>query len=317
MKEPPTGDRAPDGRAGAAEGKFDGPAKTSGDAVKLPRINGPIGISSAPMSDEARAQTLALISSVLGNPESWPRAAEDEPAPREDSNITIGARGKTRPKLDDLLAQALRQAGYKRVAKLTYRADWSTPEVEHILTFDTYGRPKQFLIGDIGLRNRAADAFAEECQRRYADPVIRRSDFVPPPWWCWMHGSLGMLANWKGSNLNTPDYTQDELLETVAAAVRDYLTPYVGGVTTIERLYHFLAQDTEPIRWFRTGPHFRAAEVAFLGRKVGVAPGKLEELLSPHQRAMKNNIDATMFTPEEYIARIIQDAGAAVGAALK
>jgi hypothetical protein len=252
-----------------------------------------------------------------GDPKSWPLAPEEEPAPEEDSNIAIGARGKNRPKLDGLLAEALREAGYKRVAKLTYRTDWSTPEVEHLLTFDTYGRPKQFLTGDIGLRNREADTFAEQCQRRYAAPVIRNSDFVPPPWWCWMHCSLGMLANWKGANLNTPYYTQAEFMQKVAASVRDFLVPYVGGITTIERFYDFLAQDSEPMRWFRSGGYFRAAEVAFLGRKLGVAPDKLEQTLLPRRRETINGIDMKMLTPDEYIARIVGDAGEAVAAASK
>ncbi len=318
MKEKPTNAPAtPDGPNGTAKRGFDEPAKTSRGNRSTREISGPIGISSEPMSDEARAQALALVSSVLGDPKSWPPAPEEEPAPEEDANIAIGARSKARPKIDDLLAQALREAGYRRVAKLTYRADWSTPEVEHLLTFDTYGRPKQFLIGDIGLRNGEADALAEQCQRRYADPIVRSSDFVPPRWWCWMHCSLGMLANWKGANLNTPDYTQDELIEKIAASVRDFLVPYVGAVTTIERLYHFLAQDVEPMTWLRAGDHFRAAEVAFLGRKIGISPGKIEEILLPHRRLIKVGIDTTMFTPEEYIARVIQDADAAISAASK
>lgn len=132
-----------------------------------------------------------------------------------------------------------------------------------------------------------------------------------------MRCSLGMLANWRGANLSTPDYTQDELIEKIAASVRDFLAPYVGAVTTIERLYHFLAQDVEPMIWLRTGGHFRAAEVAFLGRKVGISPGELEEILFPHRRFIKVGIDTTVFTPEEYIARIIQDADAAISAASK
>jgi hypothetical protein len=280
-------------------------------------ISGPIGVNPGRLSPEEQASALALLSAVLGDQKSWPRVREKAPAPEEDSNIALGAPNGKRLKLDDLLAQALTKIGYRRVAKLTYRADWSTSEVEHILTFDTYGTPKAFLTGDIGFRNQDADAFAEQCSSRYADPIIRKSDFVPPPWWCWMHCSLGMLANWKGANLYTPDYSQAELGGRVAAAVRDFLLPYVGGVTTIGRLFDFLAKDTEPMRWFRTGGYFRAAEVAFLGSKLGVTSGKLVEILRPYGREMRNGIDMKMMTPDDYIARIVHDAGEAASAEAK
>lgn len=110
-------------QTGSAERTFVEPVKTFHGNRSTAEISGPIGISSEPMSDGARAEALALVSSVLGDPKSWPLAPEEKPAREEDSNIAIGARGKTCPKIDALLAQALREASYRRVAKLTYRAD--------------------------------------------------------------------------------------------------------------------------------------------------------------------------------------------------
>ena len=68
------------------------------------------------------------------------------------------------------------------------------------------------------------------------------------------------------------------------------------------------------MRWFRVGGYFRAAKIAFLGRKTGVAPEDIEAMLQPYRRYMNNGIDKSMLTPDEYIAQIIRDAGAALAA---
>ena len=281
---------------------------------KMSTISGPIGRGSGPVSDVIRQGAKAMLN-LLSRADAIPRhnGPEDTPPTEESSNILIGVGSEKPVKLDNLLTAALGKVGYKRIGELIYRADWSTPDVEHILSFETYGTPKEFLIGDLGFRNNEAEAFAEECQRRYSDPIIRNSDLTLPPWWCPMHCSLGMLAGWKSSNLYIPRYSQAELGSQVVEAVRDFVRPYVGGVTTIDSLFEFLAQDTEPMRWFRVGGYFRAAEVAFLGCKLGVAPDQVEAILKRYRREMENGLDKRELTPDEYIAHIIRDARAVVG----
>jgi hypothetical protein len=279
----------------------------------VPAISGVVGAGAGRLSPEEQAAALVALRQTLGDDVFT--AVATKAAPADESDVQDNERTNAAAiKLDDVLASALVGEGYERVAKLTYRADWSTADVEHILLFSTYGSPKEFLTGELGVRNKEAESFAEGCRSRYADPIIRNSDFVPPRWWCWLHCSLGSLANWPGANLFMPNFASDELKRKVTEAVTGFLRPYVGAVTTVQRLFDFLAQDSEPMRWFRTGPYFRAAEVVYLGRKLGVPSERLQEIARPYSKLVANGIDLKAMTPEEYILRIIKDADAALSA---
>jgi hypothetical protein len=241
---------------------------------------------------------------------------ETNPPPPEDSNIEVGPPPQ-RPRLDDLLSKAVAQAGYRRIAKLTYRAEWSAEDVEHILAFDTYGTPKIFLCGDAGLRNAEADRFALQCQSRYAHPVVlrclRESGSVPPPWHCWLQFSIGDLFGWsvRGS-LNTLDYAPDALEAAIAGPVRDKLVPYVGGITTIAKSLEFAERDEGPMRWFRVAGYIRAAIVAYLAAKLGVARQETRDVLMKRAEYMANSLDTARFTPESFIDHILDDAEAMI-----
>jgi hypothetical protein len=279
----------------------------------VPAISGAVGVGAGRLSSEEQAAALAALRQALGDDVFTALATKAAPADKADVQDN-GQANAAAIKLDDLLASALAGVGYERVAKLTYRADWSTAEVEHILFFSTHGSPKGFLTGELGVRNKEAESFAEGCRNRYADPIIRNSDFVPPRWWCWLHCSLGSLANWPGANLFMPKFTPDELKRKVTEAVTGFLRPYVGAVTTVQRLFDFLAQDSEPMRWFRTGPYFRAAEVVYLGRKLGVPSERLQEITRPYSKLIANGIDLKAMTPEEYMLRIVRDADSVLSA---
>jgi hypothetical protein len=239
---------------------------------------------------------------------------ETNPQPPEDSNIEVGPPPQ-RLRLDDLLSKAVAQAGYRRVAKLTYRAQWSAEDVEHILAFDTYGTPKIFLRGDAGLRNAGADRFVLQCQGRYASPIVlrclRESRYVPPPWHCWLQFSIGDLFNWGvGGSLTTVDYTPEALEAAIAGPVRDKLVLYLGGITTIAKLLEFAERDEEPMRWFRVAGYIRAAIVAYLAAKLGVARQQTRDLLMKRAEYMTNSLDTARFTPESFIDHVLDDAEA-------
>jgi hypothetical protein len=126
-----------------------------------------------------------------------PRANDQnaDPRSREHSDAASVDVKRKRMKLDDILAPALAEVGYKKVAKLTYRASWSTEDVEQFLSFDTYGNPKQYLTGDAGFRNLKAEAFAEQCQQRYASKTyflcMPKGGYVYPPYFCLMNFPIG------------------------------------------------------------------------------------------------------------------------------
>src|SRR5580698_6574902 len=151
-------------------------------------ISGPIGRATGVVSAAARQEAKAIHAMIFGDKAT--RRRNDAPAQEGssgnsigvtaawqpyadgDSNILVGKKGSV--KLDDLLTKALAPIGYIRVAKLTYRANWSTDDVEQFLSFDTYGNPKQYLSSSAGLRNLRAEAFAKQCHERYADKIFFR-----------------------------------------------------------------------------------------------------------------------------------------------
>jgi hypothetical protein len=263
-------------------------------------------------SDRMLTELFAHVGSQSFEGQAW------NPYSDEDSNIEIGSGKTKRVKLEDLLTKALAPLGYRRVDKLTYRADWSTIEVEHTLWFDSYGNPKVYLTGDAGLRNKEAEAFAQQCRQRYGSKIglrcRRESGKVDPPWFCPMHFSIGRMFDWSiRSSLDTQDLSPGELARAVAEPIRAKLIPYVDGVTTEQRLLDLLESDKEPMDWIR-GPYYRAALIAYLARKLGVDRNKTKSVLLPRALYISNGIDKDWLTPESYIDHILDDADAALTA---
>jgi hypothetical protein len=249
----------------------------------------------------------------------FPKLEAWNPYSNEDSNIEIGDEKSGRIKLDDLMTQTLAPVGYRRVDKLTYRAEWSTADVEHVLSIDTYGNPKVFLHGDAGLRNKHAEAFAQQCQQRYGDKAalrtLRETDYVEPPWFCPMNFSIGSLFGWPGrAALNTADFSPQALAQALAVPIRAKLIPYVGGVTTLQTLLDFLERDAAPMQWVMRGPCYRAALVAYLSATLGANQERTRTILTTHARLYPNMIDTTRLTPETYVEHILEDAAIAAAA---
>jgi hypothetical protein len=204
-------------------------------------------------------------------------------------------------------------SGSATIGLLIYRGDWSTPEVEHLLAVDTYGNPTLYLTGDAGLRNNEAEAFAAQCQQRYADKNLLQSmsdaGYVRLPWFCPIHFPIGDLLGWsiRGS-IDTQDYSAEELARAVVEPIRSRLIPCVGEVTTLGRLLDFLQGDEAPLRWIMSRAHYRAALIAYLARKVGIENARTKSTLLSHATAIMRGIDATWLTSETYIDRILEDA---------
>jgi hypothetical protein len=253
----------------------------------------------------------AAIRSVPADQASW------VPYANSDSNIPIAKPDGSSTRLDDVLGEALAPIGYARVDKLTYRADWSTADVEHVLVFDTYGNPKEFLVGDACLRNANADAFATQCQQRYASPLILQClsqvSGKRSPWLFPLHFSIGSLLRWgRRSSLSLAGCTPDQIATTLASGVRSELLPLLGGIRTIAALLDFVERDDERLPWLAGGAYYLAALVAYLAAMVGRPPKETKSLLMQHAAFFANGIDTARLTPESYVDHILSDAEAAV-----
>jgi hypothetical protein len=305
----------PTDQDGGASSNADQPANS---VPKRARAVEALGIASpipgAVVSPEARKLAEEWLKLAFPNLDPNELRRSDQPRPEEDSNISVQVAPQKKIKLDDLLASALTQIGYERVAKLVYRARWSTPEIEHMLRFDSFGTPKIYLEGDPGMRNVAAEAFARRCQRHYATGLMQQSAPIDQ-WWCPVHFSLGAYCGWPGrSCLNTLEYNSDELARKVVDDTRSKLIPLVGAVKTSADLLTFLERSdltTPPL--IQLGGFYRAALIAFLARKVGAAREETRSFLLGLSLYIRNGLDKSRFTPETYIDQILDDADAAVG----
>jgi hypothetical protein len=315
MKKP-----TPEGQplqSGAAD---QGPVGPSQSATLDPpqSIAGAIGVVRGEVSPEEKARARQMLDALQQIRDRSPRATGGKADPRlqENSDAASGDANSKRIKLDDMLSPALAEAGYKKVAKLTYRAGWSTDDAEQFLSFHTSGVPKQYLWGDAGLRNMKAETFAEQCQQRYASQTYFRcmpkGGYVYPPYFCLMYFEIGSLFGWESGSLDMWSLSPDELARAIVEPIHSKLIPCIGGITTIERLHDFLESDREPLRWYMRGPYYRAALVAYLARQLGVAREKTKASLLTHAMLIDNGIDTTRLTAESYIDHILDDAESAI-----
>src|SRR5215467_46288 len=62
----------------------------------------------------------------------------------------------------------LLRAGYEQIDTLTYKARWSSADVEHFIYFEEGGKTKGLFSGYFGIRNAEAEAFSVDAIRRYS-----------------------------------------------------------------------------------------------------------------------------------------------------
>jgi len=187
------------------------------------------------------------------------------------------------------ITSSLEDLGYVRLKKYTYRALWSSADVEHFLFFNVWDKGR-LLAGDFGLRNVAAERFAYECLRLFAGPLFEDIEY-DPGYGCSMRFCLGMLAGWDcRSSLNISKMSEAILVNKVACDSRDVLLPVVRHVLSAADLIAFLIRDDESSRWFRTSGAIRAAKIVYLGRQLGMNAGDLELILQPFLREIDANL---------------------------
>ncbi len=204
---------------------------------------------------------------------------------------------------------ALSELGYRRLRRFAYKALWSTPDVEHFLYFSVYGRPREFLTADFGLRNEQAQAFAFKSVQAYGGELyqLARHDVSSH---CSMRFSLGQLASWHPrASLHLPEMSEIALAEKIKLAIQDHLYPIIRGVMDTERLLYLLLADAEPYSWVHSNGAIRAAMIVSLATKNGMDVEKIRTLLQPYSRRIAVVL-AKGSDPAAYIKRIIDDAAA-------
>ena len=183
---------------------------------------------------------------------------------RETLYVKDGIRSKM---LDEAaLRTVMTDIGYSRLKRHVYRAEWSTPDVEHLMYFLLYGTPKDFLTVDFGLKNLEAEIFAIKEIKKYGGvlyQVLRYDERIDT----FMRFSLGTLASWGlRASIRISGMTGAELAKTIRGDIDEKLLPIIRGVRTLNDLLSVLLLDVEPFPWVRCNGAIRAGEVVYLAR---------------------------------------------------
>jgi hypothetical protein len=211
--------------------------------------------------------------------------------------------------LDEVaLTAVMTDIGYGRLKRHVYRADWSTPDVEHLMYFSLYGAPKDFLTVDFGLKNLRAEIFAIKEIIKYGGVVyqgLRYDERIDT----FMRFSLGTLASWGlRESIRISEMTGAELAKKIRCDIDEKLLPVIRRVRTLDELLSVFLLDEEPFPWVRCNGAIRAGEVVNLARRLGMTPSEIRALLKPFTKWIRVNLAAAPDPdPDSYIEKLIHD----------
>jgi hypothetical protein len=205
------------------------------------------------------------------------------------------------------IAPGLAELGYLRLKKRTFKASWSSADVEHFLFLSLHSGGHYFTC-DFGIRNPPAERFALECLKLYGGPFFQTARFEPPRYRCSMRFSLGRLAGWGfRSSLTISDMSEVALADKVKSDVRDHLLPAVRSILAPADLFSLLIKDVEPCRWLGVSGALRSAIIVYLGRRMGIETRELESTLQPHLRDIIGGVQRGV-APSFFLSEVLREA---------
>lgn len=205
--------------------------------------------------------------------------------------------------------------GYSRVDKKTYRANWSTSEVEHYLYFEM---SDNISIGaSFGLRNIVADHFAIESVAKYGHENFGIAYQKYGQNWkagCSMRFGFSQFDKYSQKlwpYFDLIGYKPEDLASFTKEFVTKYVLPLVQPITDLETYFAFLVADKEPTPWLASNMPMRATQIVCVSCQLGYENSKTRELLSPYDKLIANGLhrpytDAKAFV-DEYIENVIHD----------
>jgi hypothetical protein len=179
------------------------------------------------------------------------------------------------------LIPGLSELGYVRLKRLTYKASWSSTDVEHFLFASLFGGGNYFRC-DFGIRNPGAEQFALECLKLFGGPLFHDVCF-DPRYDCSNRFPLGKLAGWSVRwSLTISAFSEPALADKVKDDIEHLLLPIVRSILSPADLFSLLIKNVEPCSWITVGGPLRAAQVVYLGRKLRVTTSELRSMLQPY-----------------------------------
>jgi hypothetical protein len=209
------------------------------------------------------------------------------------------------------LTSGLSALGYFRLKRLTYKASWSSIDVEHFLFGSLFGSGNHFIC-DFGIRNPGAEQFALECLKLFGGPLFSDVRF-DPRYGCSMRFALGKLARWSiGWSLTVSGSSEAAFADKVTGDIEHHLLPVVRSILSPADLFDLLMKDVEPCPWTMVSGAIRAAKIVYLGRGLGVKTSELWLMLQPYLTQIGGSIGrggtGKMQSPSAFLEKVLHHA---------
>lgn len=209
------------------------------------------------------------------------------------------------------LIPGLSELGYVRLKRLTYKASWSSTEVEHFLFASLFAAGNRFLC-DFGIRNLGAELFALECLKLFGGPRLRDVRFNPR-YDCSNRFPLGKWAGWSiGWTLTMSAFSEAAFADKIKGDIEHLLLPHVRSILSLADLFSILSKNVEPCSWVTVGGPLRAAQVVYLGRRLGVTTSELRSMLQPYLTQIGGSLGrdemGKMQSPRAFLEKVLHRA---------
>lgn len=193
-----------------------------------------------------------------------------------------------------MLTARLAGIGCSEIAPRSYSLPSAHPEISWSVHFRLLGTYRWELDGGLRWSHSRADAFAQECLRKYAGPMWadlpQQGDGTP----------LSPFMGWGSRRaLLLRDMTASETADSLAVGLASSVLPVVAGVKDDNALLDLLALGNVPFEWLYCHPLYRYPEAAYLAARVKGACSHLGARLADEGPAMRQQLDGVAL--EEFV----------------
>jgi hypothetical protein len=169
--------------------------------------------------------------------------------------------------------------GFEPLAPYVFKSANPTHEVEHLLFFQIWGKPLQFLQFDFGLRHLESQEFAYSALLKFGNSKLRQLE-TNNNLSCQMRFPVeGFIDPEALGHVDVSEIGLDVLSQYITELITQRLWPMTMSVNSAETLLVFLIADYPYAPWFRIDALARFAQIAFLAKAVGYSPVKCRDLL--------------------------------------
>jgi len=275
------------------------------------------------VSDADKAQAKALLESEFGDYERFRKSLPKEAPPTKPSKTIPVWTADSKQSIDlvHFLTETLQHLGYVPAGRnadedhneIGFRAAWSSPAVEHFVSFNAWGRPNQYLSASISLGHTPADLFADQARLNFLPAAYRDIYARQPIWQKHMSFELGRIASWGlRFSLDITEFSASSLARQIEDSIRTFAVEKLSSVKDVGSMFELGVRDEEPFRWPKWGDTPRVAMVAYLGRKLGRDADELRSTLIPYVAKFKSPPDTSEPSAEEFVDRVLRDADVAL-----